>query len=456
MDFLDRIDERKRLMRFLSQADGGMACVYGRRRIGKSRLLEEVLSDWREVISYCADRSEGALQRARMSEDFSRLLPGFADVSYDTWRSFFERWQRDAPRGSVLVIDELPYLVEKSPELPSILQKIADGLRKSGQKIIICGSSQRMMQGLVLDANEPLYGRCRIIMKLEPIGYSWLKVAFPHSSSMDRLMHYAVWGGVPRYWEVCQGGKDIWGTIRDEVFSPNGLFHDEPQFVLKDDLDGTAQAASVLSLIAQGCQRPSEVAARLQIPQTALGRPLKRLMELGLVARDIPFGNDIKGNKRAFYRLSDPFLRFWYAFALPHYSDPYFLTHAADRKLIEHPFSVFLGQAWEQVVRDSLMRVPLPDDDSRWCNAARWWGNGLDHKPMEIDVVAESADKQTLLIGEVKLSLAKSETERTMRELKRKSEQLPFVKGYKRIVHKLFVAKDPTPDAVSFGWCEQL
>lgn len=310
MEFLDRIDEKLRLERFLALDEGAVACLYGRRRIGKSRLLEEVLDGRDQVVSYCADRSEPALQRARMATDVAALLPGFADVPYLDWRSFFERWQRDAPRGSVLVIDELPYLVEKSPELPSVLQKIADGLRRSGQKLFVCGSSQRMMQGLVLDESEPLYGRCRVILKLAPIGFEWMKRAFPRSSAMDRLAHYAVWGGVPRYWEICQGEKDLWETIREDVFSPNGLFHDEPSFVLKDDLEGAAQAASVLSMIGQGTERPSEMAARLQVPQTALGRPLKRLIDLGLVYRDIPFGNDVKGNKRTLYKLADPFLRF--------------------------------------------------------------------------------------------------------------------------------------------------
>ena len=148
------------------------------------------------------------------------------------WRGFFERWQREAPRGSVLVIDELPYLVEKSPELPSVLQKIADSLRTSGQKLVVCGSSQRMMQGLVLDSSEPLYGRCRVILKLGPIGFGWTKKAFPRATAFERFSHYAIWGGVPRYWEVCAGERNVWRTLREEVFSPNGLFHDEPSLRL--------------------------------------------------------------------------------------------------------------------------------------------------------------------------------------------------------------------------------
>jgi len=456
MDFLDRVDERRRLERFLAQDEGAMACLYGRRRIGKSRLLDEVLAGRRDVVSYCADRSEGALQRARMAEDVSALLPGFADVGYGDWRRFFERWQREAPRGSVLVIDELPYLVEASPELPSVLQKIADGLRKSGQKVVICGSSQRMMQGLVLDQSEPLYGRCRVILRLGPIGYPWLRRAFPRATALERFERYAVWGGVPRYWEVCQGETDLLATLRDEVFSSNGLFHEEPSFLLKDDLEGAAQAASVLSLIGQGSERPSEMAARLQVPQTALGRPLKRLLNLGLVRRDVPFDRDEKGGKKTLYKLSDPFLRFWYAFALPRFSNSRYLSTAEDRRGFRTAFRVFLGQAWEELVRDSLRERPLPGSNVRWGKVGRWWGSALNRQPMEVDVVAESADGKTLLVGEAKMSLSKSEARHVQAELDAKAALLPFAARYRRIVTKLFVAEGGVGGCVDLSWLETL
>ncbi len=455
MQFLDRVDERRRLERFLALKEGATACLYGRRRIGKSRLLDEVLSARQGVVFYCADRSEAALQRARMAEDFARVLPGFADVAYSSWRSLFERWQREAPAGSILVIDELPYLVEKSPELPSVLQKIADGLQKSGQKIILCGSSQRMMQGLVLDESEPLYGRCRMIIKLKEIGYPWLKKAFPKTTRFERFEHYAVWGGVPRYWEICQGESHLWETIRDEIFSSNGLFHDEPTFVLKDDLEGSAQAASVLALIAQGCARPSEIAARLQVPQTALGRPLKRLMQLELISRDIPFGKDAHNNKKALYVLADSFLRFWYSFALPHYSNGAFGSVKADIESLRPSFRIFLGQAWEKLVRETLARRMLPDEAIRWEKIGRWWGAGLNRQPMEVDVVAESADHQTLLVGECKLALTAAEAKRVQIELEQKAHLLPFAASYKRIITRLFVAEGGSFNCADLKWCEE-
>ena len=456
MKFLDRTEECARLRRLLDGAEGALACLYGRRRCGKTRLLQECTRGRPSVIYFLADRSERSSQLARFVKEASAVCPPLAAAATTAWGAVLDLWVAVSPQGAILVLDEFPYLVEKDPSLPSVLQRIADALPPTGRKIVISGSSQRMMQGLVLNEGEPLYGRCRVILKLAPIGYPWLRRAFPKSTASDRLAHYAVWGGVPRYWEVCQGECDLWETLRDEVFSPNGLFHEEPSFVLKDDLEGAAQAASVLSLIGQGSERPSEMAGRLQVPQTALARPLKRLMDLGLVRRDIPFGNDVKGNKKSLYKLSDPFLRFWYAFVLPHYSNPRFLTSSTDRAALEKPFRAFMGEAWEELVRATLLERPLPKSSVRWGKVSRWWGTGLNGEAMEVDVVAESADGRMLLVGEAKLKLTDVEARHAFAELEAKAKQLPFSARYKTVLCRLFVAESARPGEVSLGWAEDM
>ena len=190
------------------------------------------------------------------------------------------------------------------------------------------------------------------------------------------------------------------------------------------------------------------------MPATSLSRPLKRLIELGLVRRDIPFGCDEKGNKKTLYRLSDPFLRFWYSFVLPHYSDPYFLSTREEIDVFRPAFDVYLGQVWEEMVRETLMRKPLPGVQGRWRKVSRWWGSGLNRQPMEIDVLAESVDGKTLLAGEAKLSLTKREAEHVQGELDAKVRQLPFAAEYKKIITRLFVAKKCPTDAISLSWLD--
>lgn len=436
MRFLDRIEEVRRLKDFLSYEEGGLACLYGRRRVGKSRLLAEVLKGRADVVYHEADREDAALQRERLARDIATVLEGFADVVYADWGRLLDRWQKDAPRGSVLVLDEFPYLVEQAAALPSIVQRIVDKLRESGQKVIISGSSQRMMQGLLLSPNEPLYGRAMEMLHIRPLDFRWLKVAFPKLSPMECLEHYGVWGGVPRYWEIVERAGGLKEALRDQVFSSLGLLRTEPTYLLQDDLSDSVQAASVLSLVGRGCERPSEIASRLQVPQTALSRPLKRLMELGLVRKDTPFGADEKGNKKSLYKVADPFLSFWYRFVQPRYSNARYLETASEYKRFREDYRTYLGGVWEELLREKL-------------GASRWWGAGLDHKAMEIDIVAESEDKKSLLVGEAKLSLTKAESDHVLEELKRKAMLLPFASEYAKVECRLFVA-DSSSSGVEF------
>ncbi len=452
MKFLGRKEEMQRLQKFLSATEGGLACVYGRRRIGKSRLLAEVTRGRGDVVSHIADRSEATLQRARLASDLGKLLKGFGDVAYSDWGTLFDRWLRDAPRKSVLVIDEFPYLVAQSLELPSVLQRILEEIRPTGLKIIICGSSQRMMQGLVLKESEPLYGRAREILKIEPLGCRYLKEAFPKLKIIELLEHYGVWGGVPRYWELSEGETSLWDTLRQQVYSPLGLLRNEPNYLLLDDLSDSVQASSVLTLIGMGVARLTEIAGRLQMPATALTRPLKRLVDLDLVRREVPFGESTKSGKRSIYRVADPFLAFWYRFVLPNYSDEYYLADAADRAELKRLYRVYLGGVWEDVVREAVGRLKLPDFSFRFRNVAHWWGTGLNHTPMEFDIVAESPDRKTLLVGEAKLSLTKAEANRVLAELQEKAKLLPFAAKYEKVVCRLFVAESPRKGDCDMLW----
>lgn len=453
MEFLNRTEEKSRLSRFLKDQTASFACLYGRRRCGKSRLLQETVARVSRAVYHVADLGEPTLQRARLAADISTILQGFDRVSYPDWGALLDRWCADAPKGSVLILDEFPYLAERSPELPSILQRIIDRLTGSDRKIVICGSSQRMMHGLVLDASEPLYGRAREILNVKPLSFPWTEKAFPALSALERLELYSVWGGVPRYWELQCGYPNLRSALRDLLFSPQGILREEPRRLLLDDLSDLAQAASVLSLIGNGARRASEIASRLGIAATALSRPIRRLQDLGLVAKDIPFGCEEKDNKRSFYRVADPFLSFWYRFVQPNLSDSSFLQTEEDYRIFHEDFRIRLGEHWEQLVRESLPGCPFPSSPLRWKNVRRWWGTGTNRAPMEIDVVAESRDGSTLLVGEAKLSLTRTEARHVRAELAAKAEQLPFAKQYKTIVPVLFVAeKAPDPDCVTLDW----
>jgi hypothetical protein len=176
--------------------------------------------------------------------------------------------------------------------------------------------------------------------------------------------------------------------------------HEEPAGLLLDDLRDTVQAASILSLIGAGAQRLSEIAGRLQKPATSLSRPLQRLVELGLVRREMPYGASARETKRTFYQIEDPFLLFWFRFVEPNRSLLEARRLEEVTRIVKAGLDGHVAGVWEELARASAGVIDV--GGRSWKPSARWWGAGLDRRPLEIDVVAESIDGKAVLVGEAK------------------------------------------------------
>lgn len=376
--------------------------------------------------------------RAALASACASLLPGFDQVTYPDWASLFERWWREAPAGTVLALDEFPSLASSSRELPSILQKLIDRRPSRTIHLVIAGSSQRMMQGLVLDATAPLHGRAREIINVEPLGAGWLVGALGFTRAIDAVEAYALWGGIPLYWELASDYGSSREAMEDLVLDPMGVLHAEPRRLLLDDIRETTQAASVLALIGQGCNRISEIAARMEKPVTSLARPLSRLLDLGLIRREQPFKVSQQSTKKTLYRIDDPFLAFWFRYVEPNRSRLEAGKIQAVARGIEKDLPIHRGEIWEALARRSVALLPI--EGREWGVASRWWGGGLDKEPLELDVVAESVDGKALLVGEVTWPLDARELDRARYDLHKKTERLPLAGGYDRVIERIFAA----------------
>jgi AAA+ ATPase superfamily predicted ATPase len=441
LPFLDRVQELARLRRVIESRDGGLVCAWGRRRLGKSRLLQEAVRG--RAAAWCVgDERAPALAREAVARDIARLLPGFDEVPYPSWDSLLGRYFRDAPRGSALVLDEFPALVARSPELPSILQRHVDeGL--AGRSVALCGSSQRMMQGLVLDPSTPLYGRAEEIIRLGPLAPGWLARALPRATPEEVVRAFVLFGGVPRYWELLAGRTDHRQAFVELVLDPMGVLHDEPTRLLLDDARDLARASSLLALIGGGVARLSEIAARMGQPAGSLTRPLDRLVGLGLVERQVPWGAAPRSSQRSHYRVADPFLSAWYRWVSPARARLAAGQLSAVARSTWAAFDPWLGQAWESLARASVAGHEIARRS--WLPAARWWGRGVGGAEQEIDVVAASADgPPAVLVGEVKLSLRATQVEGALESLRQRARVLPGIAG-RSVLPVLWVLRAP-PD----------
>lgn len=174
-------------------------------------------------------------------------------------------------------------------------------------------------------------------------------------------------------------------------------------------------------------------------PVTQLSRQFSFLVAQGYIRREVPFGESVKSTKRSLYKLDDPFLCFYFTFLVPNKSR--LESELIDEVWheIEKKYDQYISTQWEEICRKAIPFLTI--DGEKFNSAARWWGYGMDKKPLEVDIVAESTDKRTLLVGEVKWS-DQSSIIGLMSEFNRKIQALPFIDG--RPVRKvLFLKQKP-------------
>ena len=403
MEFIDRKKEFERLQKSLKREKPQFIVVYGRRRIGKSTLIKKVMDFSRGDIYFLADKTSEPSQRQLISATIDMTIEGFATANYPTWESLLLSLNRSIDHRITVCLDEFPYLVKSCPALPSIIQKLLDD-KKLKYDLIICGSSQQMMQGFVLDSKEPLYGRADEIIKMKPIAPAFVSQAL-RCDAAQAVREYAVWGGVPRYWELRENYDSLYDAIEHLLLTSEGTLYDEPSKLLYDEMRDTVQASSILSFIGNGANKLSEIAARAEKQATDITPHLSRLKELGFINKEIPFGDSEKKSKKGLYHISDPLLRFHYRYVIPYRSLIELGNSQAVLNVFKNGENDYVSRTWEELCRNHITAHGL--DGIMYQMASRWWGSYYNEEkqqylPVELDVVAESFDGKHLFLGECK------------------------------------------------------
>ena len=403
MKFVDRQDEMRRLDNALRHP-GGFVAIWGRRRVGKSRLLIE-WSRRHDGLYTVADQSSSAVQRRYLAEAVAKRFSNFADVEYPDWRSFFRRLSQEAAlsgwRGPI-VIDELPYLIAADPTIVGVLQSWLD---EPGERpfLVVSGSSQHMMHSAVLDASAPLYGRAIESFALRPLRPGCLADIFEGSTARRQVALYARWGGMPRYWELAEPfGSNLDDALDTLVLDPAGPLHGEPGRLLSEETPPATVLRPLLDVIGAGAHRVSEIAGRLGKSASSLSRPLATLTEMNFIRRETPFGSDPRSGKRSLYQIDDPFLRGWFRVVAPYRAA---LAQAPRDTRLAYWDRFRRGleaHAWEELCRMAVPTLHLGDNPlarlGPWEPASRYWhGNAP-----EVDVVARSVDGLRILVAEAK------------------------------------------------------
>ena len=344
MDFWNREEELSKIRRAIGTGQFGY--ITGRRRVGKTALRRRA-ADLGGGIYHQAVEGTPQQQLIHLAEEIGGLLPIFRDVVPKNWSEFFRLLSREKlPR--LLIFDEFPYWTEAASGLPSVLQKWVDHeLPKSKTLLLIAGSSQAMLYSQFLNRAAPLYGRASLHVHLELMSYRWfcraLHYAINDPISFER---YSLVGGVPHYWKLMPKGSLV-EQAEALYFQPTAILAEEPIQLLRDERVGGTVPKALLDLVGRGVTKPSELASRLGMAQANLSRPLAMLLELGLLHRDLPFGESTRTTKKVFYSIQDPALAFYYGTYLPFRSRWTALTRKEKETALHHQAS----RCWENFCR---------------------------------------------------------------------------------------------------------
>lgn len=402
--FYCREDELRKLNK--RYAGGQFECIviYGRRRVGKTALINEFCKD-KPTIFFSALNTTGkenleALSRSIMSFERpdSESVPEFS--SYDA--ALNELTSLSKEKRIVFVIDEYPYLVKAKPAISAILQHIIDHRwAESRMFLILCGSSMSFMENQVLGKESPLYGRRTGQFKIEPLDYKETAVFHPDLSAEDHSLVYGITGGVPHYINKLDIRGSVDEALLDNFFDRSSYLYEEPGNLLKQELREPAIYNAIIKAIAEGASRMNEIKMKVGEENSLISKYLKTLIDLGIVRKETPVTE--KPGKKTIYLLADNFFRFWYRFV------PVNVSAIDSGRIVKiYPHAVkqylpdYMGLIFEKMCQDYLLyysdNLPIELNE-----IGQWWGaDSGKRKQVQIDIVGTPVEGKEYIIGSCK------------------------------------------------------
>lgn len=399
--FIAREKELNALTEKYESANFEFAIIYGRRRVGKTRLIEEFAKD-KNCIFFSAMKDSN---RNSSLIQLSKCISGSDDDNFPIFSSFQSAFHEIAERAKrerlVFVIDEFPYLEDENGYFSSLLQNTIDREFKHTKLfLIISGSAVSFMEDNVLGYKNPLYGRSTLILKLLNFDYYDTSRWFPQYSDYEKAILYGITGGIPFYIEQFSPTFDLKENIKKNFFNSNSILFNEAENLLKEEFREPGIYKDVITSIANGKTKYTEIADATGLKSGALNKYLKTLIELKIVSKKKPLGGD---EKKSIYYISDLYFRFWFFFIPRNYSA--ILSgriQGAFDTAVWRLMNDYMGPVFETICKEYLeFRDPnlplLPSAVGSW-----WGGNPKTKKECEIDIVITSAINNDVIIGSCK------------------------------------------------------
>ena len=437
---------RKQELAFLedrySAPGGQLVVLYGRRRVGKTEMLQQFCASKPHVFYACREISDEA-----QLADFSKsLIAGGSPAgkylkSFSDWKSAFEALLELPMDGAkkLLVIDEFPYMCKGNPSIPSTLQMLWDSLFKNENiMIILCGSAMSFMEKKILSEKNPLYGRATGVYKMKELPFEDAIQFFPNYSNEDKVLAYAVLGGIPHYLRQFDSALPLKENIIKHVLTRGCTLYSEVEFLIRQELREPAMYNTIVEAVALGNTKLNDIYMKTGLDKAKISVYLRNLMDLEILEREFSVTVSTKEqatSTRGLYRITDNFFRFWFHFVFPYLSD---LEMGDAEGVFEHviapQFNSFSSPVFETVCRKFVRKLSQQNKlGFRAAKIGRWWGK-VDGEETEIDIVAFDAKSKHYILGECKFR----NSEMSVADLDRLENKNGIVKQGAEVRYALF------------------
>lgn len=382
-----------------------MTVIYGRRRIGKSRLITKFLEGKKASYYVASQSSLNDNVRKWSAQVISDLVPDMEGVTFDNLESFFTFVGNLSNKEKIIIaLDEIPYMAEADDSFLSRFQVAVDTIfAKKDIYLIICGSAISFMEKEILSEKSPLFGRRTNQIFLKPFDYLDSAEFVSKYSYEDKAIVYGVTGGVAKYLTLFDDDLSIDENIINNFFKTSGYLYEEPVNLLTQEFRTINTYNTVIEVCAGGANKVNEIADKAHISTSALSYILKGLSTIGVISKVIPM-TEMENKRKMAYVISDGMYRFWYNF-IPrakaaiemNKGEVFYYSYVKDK------LHLFMGSVFEEMCRYYTLSRGLEGElNCLVTNVGSWWGPGHDHTPTDIDVVGiDDADRKAV-IGECK------------------------------------------------------